>query len=330
MSAPTGAAPPPRAARPATATPPLSTPSSPAGATAACASSSSPPARPHEVVSGPDELLVLPLAGGCSVECEGERFELTRTRRRVRRSDRLRVRARATPSPWCAASAAAASPCRRPAPSAGCRSATARSTVCRSSCAEPALLAPGQQLLHARGVRGRRADRLRGAHPRRQLVVVPAAQARHRRAGRGRARGDLLLRGRPGARRPGVAYQRVYGDAGPADRRPGRGPDRRRRPHPARLARAVDGRARVRPVLPQRHGRARAPSAAGRSATTPRTPGCATPGTASRSTPGYRSPRCEPGRRRGPSGARLDDEDGHVGLQDERLRHAAEQGLADG
>jgi 5-deoxy-glucuronate isomerase len=30
----------------------------------------------QEVSSGPDELLVLPLSGGCTVECEGERFEV--------------------------------------------------------------------------------------------------------------------------------------------------------------------------------------------------------------------------------------------------------------
>ena len=38
-------------------------------------------------------------------------------------------------------------------------------------------------------------------------------------------------------------------------RRARRGPDRRRRAHPARLARPVDGGARLRPLLPQRDGR---------------------------------------------------------------------------
>jgi 5-deoxy-glucuronate isomerase len=35
-----------------------------------------PPGGEREVATGPDELLVLPLAGACSVECDGERFEL--------------------------------------------------------------------------------------------------------------------------------------------------------------------------------------------------------------------------------------------------------------
>jgi 5-deoxy-glucuronate isomerase len=34
------------------------------------------PGAEREVATGPDELLVLPLAGGCTVECAGERFEL--------------------------------------------------------------------------------------------------------------------------------------------------------------------------------------------------------------------------------------------------------------
>ena len=34
------------------------------------------PGEEHEVSTGPDELLVLPLAGSCSVECEGERLDL--------------------------------------------------------------------------------------------------------------------------------------------------------------------------------------------------------------------------------------------------------------
>ena len=51
-----------------------------------------------------------------------------------------------------------------------------------------------------------------------------------------------------------IGYQRVYGTDGPPDRRPRRGAHRRRRPRAARLARPGDGRSRLRPVLPQRHG----------------------------------------------------------------------------
>ena len=102
------------------------------------------------------------------------------------------------------------------------------------------------------------------------------------------ARGDLLLRG---GRRPagdGFGYQRVYGSG------PGReidvlrrGPQRRRAGHAARLPRAVDGGAGLRPLLPQRDGRARA-SASGASATTPPTPGSASPGRTRRSIPDCR------------------------------------------
>ena len=53
---------------------------------------------------------------------------------------------------------------------------------------------------------------------------------------------------------PGLAYQRVYGTPGrPIDVLAEVG-HRRRGAHPARLARAVDRRPRLRPVLPQRHG----------------------------------------------------------------------------
>ena len=68
---------------------------------------------------------------------------------------------------------------------------------------------PGQQLRRARCLGPRReADRRRADHAARQLVELPAAQARRLRAVRGGQRGDLLLpdrRGRPGhavARRP--------------------------------------------------------------------------------------------------------------------------------
>ena len=54
----------------------------------------------------------------------------------------------------------------------------------------------GAQLRHARRARRRLDHRLRGDHPRRQLELLPAAQARRAPARRReRARGDLLLRG---------------------------------------------------------------------------------------------------------------------------------------
>ena len=74
---------------------------------------------------------------------------------------------------------------------------------------------PGQQLRHAGGVRGRQADRGRGAHPGGNWSSYPPHKHDETRPGRGRARGDLLLRDR---RRTGhgLGYQRVYGTAGPA------------------------------------------------------------------------------------------------------------------
>src|SRR6185436_4093330 len=125
-----------------------------------------------------------------------------------------------------------------------------------------AVLAPGEQLRHRLGAQRGLDHRLRGADAGGQLVVLPAAQAR-----RGPPRpgeppgGDLLLRdarrrlvgGSAGAAQclwlpTGLRHER------PADQRPGRGPQRRRCPGPARLARARDGAARLRHVLPERDG----------------------------------------------------------------------------
>ena len=53
--------------------------------------------------------------------------------------------------------------------------------------------ATDQQLPGRRRVRGGATDRRRGPHTRRELVVVPAPQARRGHRGRGSARGDLLL-----------------------------------------------------------------------------------------------------------------------------------------
>jgi 5-deoxy-glucuronate isomerase len=69
------------------------------------------------------EMLVLPLAGTCTVEVENEKFDLT---------GRTGVFAGVTDSPTCQgmrrrqSPARAASRCRRPGPSAGCPPVTAR------------------------------------------------------------------------------------------------------------------------------------------------------------------------------------------------------------
>ena len=92
--------------------------------------------------------------------------------------------------------AAAGSPCPPPGPAAASRPATSRRTGSRRAARRRRGQPPSEQLLLARGLRGRPPDRRRGADPRRQLVELPAAQARRGHPGRGdRARGDLLLRG---------------------------------------------------------------------------------------------------------------------------------------
>ena len=96
--------------------------------------------------------------------------------------------------------------------------------------------------------RGRHDDRQRGDHAGRQLVVLPAAQARRARPTAETELEEIyyyLFARRPGRRRRASGYQRVYG----TPERPidvlRRGPRPRHRPRPARLARPVDRRARA-------------------------------------------------------------------------------------
>ena len=98
------------------------------------------------------------------------------------------------------------------------------------------------------GVPGRAPARGRGLHALRQLVELPAAQARRGpAAGRGRARGDVLLPNREarGVRGPAAVQP-------PARARPHG--DRSRRRSDARPVRLPHdrGRARLRPLLPER------------------------------------------------------------------------------
>src|SRR5215212_7807937 len=101
---------------------------------------------------------------------------------------------------------------------------------------------------------GRAAARRRGPHPRRALVELPPAQTRPGRAPRGVVPGgDLLPSGaaRAGLRRPEGLHR------GPLARRDDDRRRRRHRPRPPRLPRRL-GAARLRPLLPERHGRPRA------------------------------------------------------------------------
>ena len=178
---------------------------------------------------------------------------------RARSLDASPATAAGSPVAICGARAAAPR-CRDEVP------ARRRGRGARSSCAAPAAASREVRNFGVPGVL--EADSIIACevhHPGRQLELVPAAQARRgARRGRDRARGDLLLRDRgprPAPRRPGSRPGRL--PAGlrhrrAAHRRARRGAHRRRRARAARLARPVDGRARLRPVLPERDGRARA------------------------------------------------------------------------
>ena len=231
------------------------------------------PARPRlgeaAFETGEDELIVLPLEGGAEVTVDGETFTLARPRRRVRRPDRLRLRAARRARGDQRRRARGAALLARVEPPRAALRRRGRDRAPRRRADEP----PDQQLLRARHRLRRPPDRGRGDHAGRQLVVLPAAQARrgHPRR-RDRARGDLLLRGR---RRRLRLPARVR----PGHRHPRGGPLRRPRAAAERLPRPVDGRARLRPLLPERDGRARRARVAASPTTRP-TPGSATPGKA--------------------------------------------------
>ena len=125
-----------------------------------------------------DEAIVLPLAGSLAVTCDEETVELAGRRGRVRRPDRLRV-------PAARHHDDARKPHRRqgrrddrsgrPSPAVPARPGSRRA---RRAPWSRAVLAGRAQLRVAGRIRGRPADRGRGRHAGRQLVLVPAPQAR--------------------------------------------------------------------------------------------------------------------------------------------------------
>ena len=206
----------------------------------------------------------MPLGGRCRVEAGGRALGARRPRERVRRH------------------AVGALPPARHRRTAS-RRRDAELAVCGARCERAARA----RARHARGRRGRGARRrqrdaadqphlkpefpaerllvVEVLHAVRQLVELPAAQARRGPAARrGRARGDLLL---PHARAPeAFAVQRLYSPRHGA-RRDG---DRARRRPDARAVRLPHDRrrARLRPLLPERargrpalDGRGRRPGA---------------------------------------------------------------------
>ena len=117
---------------------------------------------------------------------------------------------------------------------------------------------PGAQLRHRRRFRGRLADRLRGHHPRRQLVELSRAQARREHADRAQLEEIYYFEIAAGPRRfPRLRLPPRVRHAGPSDRGARGGAHRRRRAGAARLSRPVRRGARLSHVLPQRDGRTR-------------------------------------------------------------------------
>ena len=161
----------------------------------------------HELATGDDELIVLPLEGSATVEVDGERFEL---------AGRESVFAAVTDFAYAPRDArvtiASGSGGRFALPSARAQkrleprhvaAAGRRRRAARRRPGEP----PGQQLLLARGVRGRRADRRRGAHPGGQLVLLSPHKHDERREGETELEEIYYFE----VAREGFGYQRVYG-----------------------------------------------------------------------------------------------------------------------
>ena len=184
------------ARRPRARSPWSSRPRRPGGATARCASWNSTAGGSATFATGEDEAVVLPLEGGCTVVCDGQEFALT---------GRRNVFARVTDFAYVprdaevTVSSADGGRFALPAARATRRlpPATARPRASRSSCAARAR--PAGRSTTSACPATFEADKLIAVEvltPERELVVLPAAQARRgprRRVGAG---GDLLLRGR--------------------------------------------------------------------------------------------------------------------------------------
>ena len=135
------------------------------------------PGGSHSFGMAADEAVILPLAGSCAVECDGERFSLDGRAdvfsgvtdfAYLPRDSRVRV---SSPAGGRFALASARAGQRLPRGTAGGRG-PGRAARRRQ------LFPAGSQLLHAGHVPGGPPDRLRGDHPGRQLVLLPPAQAR--------------------------------------------------------------------------------------------------------------------------------------------------------
>ena len=215
------------------------------------------PGESARLDTGDVETLVLPLSGACDVDVRRRDASTVHGRARVRRRHRLRLRARATPT--VDGHERARRPV-RPAVSAvcddGCRCGTSPPTRCRSSCAAPGRRA-GRSTTSARRRRSRpTADRLRGADAGAATGRRTRRTSTTRRAtARACSRRSTTSRSPTDPPAPGIGLPARLRPRERRDRRARRGAQRRRRADPARLARPVDGGARLRPLLPQRDGR---------------------------------------------------------------------------
>ena len=193
------------------------------------------PGGTHTFTTGDSEWIVLPLTA--AVPCaERTKSSNSWAGRACSAESPTSRTCPATPGPRSPPAREAASPWQERSASDDSPPATAPRRRFPSSTAAPALRPPGAQLRLRRRLRVRPAHRRRGDHPRRQLVLVPAAQARRAPARRRVRLEEIYYFEIDGPN--GLGYQRVS-PSGRRHRRPRRGPHRRRRPGPRRLARPV-------------------------------------------------------------------------------------------
>ena len=145
------------------------------------------PAARTRFATGDSEWIVLPLSGGCTVRtADGETFELAGPGKRVQRRSRDFAYVPRDAQSTIASGAGGRFALTGARASADSPPATAPRRRSPSSCAAPAT-ARARSTTSARPdvFDVRPAHRRRGDHPRRQLVLVPAAQARRAPARRG-------------------------------------------------------------------------------------------------------------------------------------------------
>ena len=202
------------------------------------------PGGTHALSTGDDEVIVLPLSGGCTVAVDGETFVARGPRRRLRRRSRTSLYVPRDARVEVASDGGGRFALHllpsRPPPGGALRARRPdRGRAARRRAGEP----PGQQLLRAGGVRGRPPDRRRGAHARRGTGprTRRTSTTRRCRASRRRSRRSTTSRS-PAAASPTSAST---APARARDRRDRRGAQRRRDRHAARLPRPVDGGARA-------------------------------------------------------------------------------------